>query len=183
MSIRRINDGKPQETELTVKSLFDHGGSHLIMQEQCVPPGTERFAQPVMEFKTAAGKMQSSSFIYLRDVRLPELNPHRKIKRVKCYIFDAPHVPHDAILGRSFLNPCGIDVKSSAMEVSWDDASIPFRTLDWYNNHSAMQKVLHVPPVRVEQAENHANHITETKSSFASIDDVIAEQMHLTEKQ
>ena len=158
------------------KSLLDHGGSHTIVQRRCFRADTHIFDDKKMNFKTAMGTFTSAQYVYLDQVSLPEFSLTRRVKKVKAYLFDAPHVECDLIFGRTFLNPTGIDVCSSKLQVTWFEDTIPFKPPDYFRNNRALRQVLEVPPVRVaQQISSHALHLTPTRSTFADVREVSAD--------
>jgi len=134
-----------------------------------------------MCFQTAAGNFTTSCFVFLTDVHLPEFSYTRQVKKVKCYLFDAPAVEYDIIFGWSFLNQVQIDVLSSQLKCTWFGDEIAFHLPTYFRHNNAVRSILEVPPYSVKtQAESH---VVATKSSFADINDICVQQEHLTEQQ
>ena len=129
-----------------------------MVQRRCLPTGCETFSNSMMSFKTTAGSFTSAEFVYLTSVSLPEFSLTRKVKKVKAYLFDAPDVEYDLILGRNFLNQAKIDVLSSQLKCTWFDDSIPFHPANHFSNNEAVRSVLEVQPYRVDTQESY--HVT-----------------------
>ena len=163
------------------KSLLDHGGSHVMIEQRCIPKDIELFEQPNMQFKTTAGKMTTTKFIYLSDLRLPEFSYTRRVKKVKCYVFEAPEVEYDIIFGRSFLNQVQIDVLSSQMKCTWFKDEIPFHPVDYFRNNASIRAVMEVPPFRLSQNETHLLETISTK--IDDLKQLAQQQTHLNPQQ
>ncbi len=119
-------------------SLLDHGGSHVMMQQRCLPARCETFQNESMSFKTTAGSFTSAEYVYLTSVSLPEFSFTRKVKKVKAYLFDLPEVEYDLIFGRNFLNQVKIDVLSSQLKCTWFDNEIPFHPPNHFADNDAI---------------------------------------------
>ncbi len=58
-----------------------------------------------MSFKTTAGSFNSAEFVYPTSLSLPEFSFTCRVKKLKAYLFDAPEVEYDLILGRKCFEP------------------------------------------------------------------------------
>jgi hypothetical protein len=137
-------------------------------------------------FTTAAGGFETKHYVFLHEVILPEFSFNRQVKTVKAYVFDNKEVIYDIIFGHNFLNSCGIDICGSNLTCKWYTDSIPFHPPDFFSNNDKIRAMLEVPSARVsamEQAAHMATKVTNTKDTFASVDQVVKDQVHLTPVQ
>ena len=175
---RKINE---QAGKFLFRSLLDPGGSHVLVNQRSLPNDVETF-EADFSFQTTAGSGNSSRYVYLHDIVLPEFSFTRNIKRIKAFVFDNPNVPYDIIFGRNFLNNCRIDVCGSSLTCKWYDLEIPFHPPGYFRDVETMRKVISVPPVRVEAMESH-HVVTAAQSTQADIREVVASLTHLTTNQ
>ena len=178
-----VNDKKGH---YLLKALLDHGGSHVLVKRSALPSNLEMF--PINSggaFDTAAGSLNTTHYVYLHDVILPEFSMSRRVKQVKAFVFDNDSVLYDVIFGRSFLNSCKIDVLSSSLSCRWYELEIPFHPPDFFQNKKLIHEILSVPSNRVAHldAESHSATITGSLDTQVSVDEVAAAQEHLSPAQ
>ena len=178
---KKVNDTSGR---FLFKSLLDHGGSHVLINRRNLPKDIELFPLPNSQgFNTAAGGLNTTHFVYLHDIILPEFSYTRRISTVKAFVFDNDKVFYDIIFGRSFLNSTGIDVCSSDLTCRWMDTKIPFHTPDFFNDSDRLRHLLRIDPVRIESFAASRVQVKPTYDTTASVDDVVDEQTHLSEAQ
>ncbi len=165
------------------KSLFDSGGTSVMINKRCLPTNCEIFEYAGKAFATTQGTFVSPGFVYLSDLALPEFTLTRRIKKIKAYLFDAPNVRYDIIFGRSFLSSVGIDILCSSKTCTWLEQTIPFHPIDYFGDKAAMRQLLTVETIRVKKAEAYLADLTATKDSSADVRDIADAQHHLTEEQ
>jgi len=180
-SARKVNS---IDHSAPLKTLIDHGASHSIINKRCLPKRAEPKSTESISFSTTGGSFDSSSYILMEDFRLPEFNRNRSVDCVRAAVFDNPSIKYDLILGRDFLNKVGIDVKSSNLTCEWCGDSIPFKLPSYITNDFAHQAFIEsqTEPSAVVDHEVHAA-FTATKPTFADVEDVVRDQVHLTDDQ
>jgi len=182
--VKQVNDMKCNRL---LRSLFDHGGSHVMVKKSSLGPDAEIFPLPhATGFDTIAGSMQTRGYVYLKNIVLPEFSFSRRIKSVKAYVFDDDNCKYDCLFGRSFLNSCKIDVCSSDLTCKWYGLSVPFHRPDFFEDKRLIREILTVPSSRTANLEKEsyaAAAVTQTKDTFASVEEVAMSQTHLSSKQ
>ena len=148
---------------------------------------SERYARlPFKDllFTTTGGSFKSTSYVKLKDFRLPEFNRNRNVATVKASVLDNAAVKYDLILGRDFLNSAGVDVKSSSLTCEWCGDSIPFKLPSYILDdtaHRAFSCTQTEPQIIVDHEVKVTS--TATKSTFADIEDVVVERARLDSAQ
>jgi hypothetical protein len=128
--------------------------------------------------------MATQYMVYLHDVILPEFNYSRRIKTVKAYVFDNEEVKYNIIFGRDFLNTCCIDICGSDLTCKWYGDTIPFHKPNFFEDNEQIQPILTIPPQSVQQWESNAiTALSRSVNTKADIQDVVNQQVHLTEEQ
>ena len=156
-----------------------------MIKRSAIPKGVE-LTPTDMTFNTTGGKVPTRYFVVLKDVILPEFLFSRRVKEVQAFVFEDDKTPHDIIFGCNFLNSCKIDVCSSDLTCKWFENTIPFHDLSFYHNNSVLRDVLTVPSRRVarfERESHAATTIKATKNTKISVEEVCAQQIHLTAEQ
>ena len=177
------------ERRTLMKALFDTGGSHTMIQSRSLPKRVEIFQDDKKTFSTTQGRFQSSGYVYLHEVAMPEFSYTRRIKTIKAYVFDAPQVKYDLILGRKFLRNIKIKIDFETEELIWYDKSIKFHTTQYFQDRTAIQAALTVPPYRVQKALNESyaykmsGQIKAAQYEFVDVQEVVNSQDHLSPKQ
>lgn len=164
------------------KTLLDHGASHTMVNRRALPKNVQPIPCSSSGFTTTAGSLTTSDFVYIDEWVLPEFNRNRYVKRIKAFVFDAPNVAWDMLVGRNHLNQIGIDVLSSSLSCKWCGDEIPFHSSDYWKNTATLRAVLDDSPRRVEQQEANLT-FTATDSTFADVHDVANSQAHLSIEQ
>ena len=178
---RKLNDSHGR---FLFKSLLDHGGSHVLVNRRALPKDVELFPLSTGQgFNTAAGGLSTTHYVYLHDLILPEFSYTRRVSTIKAFVFNNDSVFYDVIFGRSFLNSTGIDVCSSDLSCRWLDNKIPFHTPDFFKDSDRLRHLLRIDPVRIESFAANRVQVKPTVDTTASVEDVVANQAHLTEEQ
>jgi hypothetical protein len=165
------------------KSLFDSGGTSVMINRRCLPTNCEIFEYDGKAFATTQGTFVSPGFVYLSDLALPDFTLTRRIKKIKAYLFDAPTVRYDIIYGRSFLSSVGIYILCSSKCCTWLQQTIPFHPIDYFGDKAAMRQLLTVETIHVKKAEAYLADMIATKESSADVRDIADAQHHLTPQQ
>jgi hypothetical protein len=76
----------------------------------------------------------ASNMVFLRAIRLPELNKNRIIDQHKALVFD-DNIHYDLILGADFLAKSGIDIKYSSRTIEWFDSELPLQDPKYLDNN------------------------------------------------
>jgi hypothetical protein len=178
--IKQVNETKSNGI---YKSLLDPGGSNVMVKRSSLPKGIELLPTN-QTFTTTATNMASQYMVYLHDVILPEFNYSRRIKTVKAYVFDNEEVKYDIIFGRDFLNTCRIDICGSDLTCKWYGDTIPFHKPNFFEDNERIRPILTIPPKSVQQWEsNTTTALSRSVNTKADIQDVVNQQVHLTEEQ
>lgn len=86
---KKVNE---KEGRLFFKSLFNSGGTSVMINKRVIPTDCEIFDYASKAFATTQGTFTSPDFVYLTDLALPEITLTRRIKKIKAYLFDAPNI-------------------------------------------------------------------------------------------
>jgi hypothetical protein len=175
--VKKIND---KEGRYFFKSLFDSGGTSVMVNKRAIPKDCEIYEYQGKPFASTQGSFLSPGFVYLTDLALPEFTLTWRIKKVKAYIFDAPHARYDLIYGRSFLLNVGIDILNSSKTCAWLEQSIPFYLIDYFGDKTAMHQLLTVKTIWSQKAEVFLSDMTATKDSSADVRQIADAQNQLT---
>jgi hypothetical protein len=126
--VKKINDKEGH----FFKSFFDSGGTSVMVNKRAIPKDCEIYEYNGQAFATTQGSFTSPDFIYLTDLALPEFTLTQRIKKVKAYIFYAPHVRYDLSYGQSILLNVGIDILNSSQSCTWLEQSIPSHPIGYF---------------------------------------------------
>jgi hypothetical protein len=170
--VKKMND---KEGCYFCKSLFDSGGTSVMVNKRAIPKDCEIYEYDGKSFTTTQGSFLSPGFVYLTDLALPEFTLTWHIKKIKAYIFDAPHIWYDLIYGQSFLLNVGINILNSSKTCAWLEQSIPLHPINYFSDKAAMCHLLTVEMIRA--------HMTATKDSSADVREITDAQKHLTPLQ
>jgi hypothetical protein len=129
------------------KSLFDSGGTSVMINKRALPSNCEIYIYRGTTFATTQGTFTSPGFVYLKDLAFPEFTLTHRIRKVKAFLFDAPNVCYDVIHGCIFLSSVGIAILCFTQKCTWLEQSIPFHPLDYFGDKTAMRQLLTVKPV------------------------------------
>jgi len=144
-----------------------------------------------------AGTIDSSLFVTLERIQLLEFDKQTTIDGLNAVVFDAP-CRYDAILGRDFLRKIGLEISFKHSTISWNDAIIPMKPHDFWDNYAVWSMLLENDPPDTEiesnwhdvnrllEYESYSNDrptkILDAKYEAVSVDQVIKEQQHLVDK-
>ena len=138
---------------------------------------------------TLAGTYESGGKIILKGLRLPEFNRSGNIQEERALVFDAP-CRYDVILGNDFIYRVGIDIKGSNTTVEWLGNSIPMRappTSGVEDDFNAYAESLYIEIenewLGFDPYESYVSQILDAKYDKANLEEIAAEQTHLTKDQ
>ena len=179
------------ESTKLLRVLFDSGGSRTMINRRVLPKGVIPMGlKGKMRMNTLAGTYESGGEVYMKGLRLPELDKSRTVEGQRALVFDAD-CRYDVILGNDFINRVGIDILGSNGTVEWLGNSIPMRSpptitqaeedfnalfesylIEMENDHFGF-----------EPLDNYASKILDAKYDKVDVKDVAQEQAHLTATQ
>ena len=133
-----------------LKSLFDSGATECMCNKQVLPRNIEIHTTTQQSMITTQGAFQCNEYVFLKDIGFPEISLSRKIKQVKCFLFDSKAVRYDVILGRKFMKQVGIDLSFTSSTLTWCGDTIPFHPIDYFSNKEAIRAVLTVDSYRAD---------------------------------
>jgi hypothetical protein len=114
-------------TTLPLLGLLDSGGSHVMIQRNCLPPNCiETPTNKPITFITTAGQFLAKTSVTLKDISLPEFNKALRVPVTNAFVFDSPSTIYNIILGRPFLRDTNIQLDFAKNEVHWLDFIVPF---------------------------------------------------------
>ena len=179
------------ESTKLLRVLFDSGGSRTMINRRVLPKGVIPMGlKGKMRMNTLAGTYESGGEVYMKGLRLPELDKSRTVEGQRALVFDAD-CRYDVILGNDFINRVGIDILGSNGTVEWLGNSIPMRSpptitqaeedfnalfesylIEMENDHFGF-----------EPLDNYASKILDANYDKVDVKDVAQEQAHLTTTQ
>lgn len=177
VTYRSVNDAVPDGL---LRALLDSGGTRTMIHKQVVPNGcTATPLQQPMTATTINGTFDTTHYVLLRGLTLPELDPHKVIDQQDALLFDGP-CQYDIILGRDFLHSTGMTLDFEAKEVRWLDLSIAMKNAEDWNNDTIAHAMVedHVD----QELDQHNVHIADAKYDKVDPAAVAAQQQHLSEK-
>lgn len=97
-------------SRVLMRVLLDSGSGKTLLHRSKVPKGAKliKLSEPQV-LSAVEGKVQISEMVYMRDIRLPELEKNRSIDGPKVFNFDR-ECRYDAIVGGDLLHCAGIDL-------------------------------------------------------------------------
>ena len=143
-----------------------------------------------MRMNTLAGTYESGGEVYMKGLRLPELDKSRTVEGQRALVFDAD-CRYDVILGNDFINRVGIDILGSNGTVEWLGNSIPIRSPptitqaeeDFNALFESYLIAMENDHFGFEPLDNYASKILDAKYDKVDVRDVVQEQAHLTATQ
>ena len=181
-------------TIMVVDTIHNHESTKLLrvlINRRVLPKGVIPMGlKGKMRMNTLAGTYESEGEVYIKGLRLPELDKSRTVEGQRALVFDAD-CRYDVILGNDFINRVGIDILGSNGTVEWLGNSIPMRSpptitqaeedfnalfesylIEMENDHFGF-----------EPLDNYASKILDAKYDKVDVKDVAQEQAHLTASQ
>jgi hypothetical protein len=175
-----------------LKVLFDPGSTATLINPKCLPKHCK--ANPIKQerkINTLAGSCESKNMVFMRNLRLPELDTNRIIDQQKALVFNG-QCKYDVILGADFLSKLGINIKYSTGTIECFDNELPMRDPRKLNDkeYLAMADILGVQC----EAEDifgmdwydptcYVSEILDAKYGQVSTDEVVDQLNHLTTDQ
>ena len=118
----------------TFKVLLDSGSIMCLIHDRCLPPGIVPFQDTFSSVTTTAkGSFDTSKYVFISNIRLPEFGNGKYIRGTNVRLFSAP-CNYDMILGRDFLLRTGIDLFYSKRTIKWLDSTIDMKPIDHFND-------------------------------------------------
>jgi len=176
-------------SRVLMRVLFDSGSGKTLLRRSKVPKGAQliKLNKPQV-LSTVEGKVPISEMVYMRDIRLPELEKNRSIEGSKVFIFDK-ECRYDVFMGGVLLERAGIDLLYSKEIVDWLGNTIEMR--DVRNFHpSDLDAMMEAYYLQEEEEllgddflDAFATPILDAKYEQVDVDDVADNQKHLTPTQ
>jgi hypothetical protein len=176
-------------SRVLMRVLLDSGSGKTLLHRSRVPKGGKliKLSEPQV-LSTVEGKVQISEMVYMRDIRLPELEKNRSIDGSEVFIFDK-ECRYDVIMGGDLLQRAGIDLLYSKGIVDWLGNTIEMR--DVRNFHpSDLDAMMEAYYTQEEEEffgddflDAFATPILDAKYEQVDVDDVADNQKHLTPTQ
>ena len=172
------------------KTLFDTGATSNMIKRSILPKQAKLIPIPQGEgIQTTNGNMKLTHYVVLDTVVFPEFSPTRHLKEIKALVFDGD-VRYDLIIGRKTLKEMELSLDFADEKMKWIDQTVPFHPRNWFTDKEALRQVLKTPPAAVVQAERMDKYadslfheIKAAQYSKANLEEVAADQKHLTSKQ
>ena len=164
--------GKPKP--VTIKALFDSGGSGSLISEQWVKNLKSKTKKKKgITWKTPGGDLNTSKVVRA-EFTLPEL--HEK-KLIQWDLHIAPDLGvYDMIIGRDLLTFLGVDILFSKSKIEWEHAELPFKDVNISRTeayHIQDSKLITTSTERIKK-------ILDTKYEPANLKNIVQTQKHLT---
>ena len=106
--------------------MLDNGASSSINNKQCIE-GLRLNKSKVTEWRTSAGVFITNKQVRLQ-LKLPEFYENRIIT-YNVHVTENTST-YDMIMGRDMLKELGIQINFGADSVTWDDVTIPMKTIN-----------------------------------------------------
>ena len=155
-----------------------------MIQSSCLPVGTTPSLLPHrVRTQTTAGTFDTSRYVDLQGLILPEFDKQKQVALVQAFLFNAP-CRYDVILGRDFLSKAQIDIQYSSKEVKWLDRTITMKPLGYWEQYSAWESTLDDSNDELESYFSNRNtptKILDAKYDAVSVQEVIDKQKHLND--
>lgn len=167
----------------TLVSLLDSGATCSMINARVIPKGAITTTETKASFATTAGNLKTNQSIKADKVSLLEFTRALHIKDVKFFVFNEPSIEYDIIFGRDFLKQAGIKLDFTEEQVQWMDFIIPMKPRHYWSPN-AIDRALKVQPQAIKEAEAHTTTvIKESDYHEKSIEEVVAQQKHLSTEQ
>lgn len=125
--LARASNLGDQSGNYTFQALLDSGGTVTMINARCLPKGVEgKSASTKNRFTTTAGTFDSVKTIVVDGLTLPEFSATRKFGPMKMYVFDAPTLSHDIIIGRDTLRTAKMKLDFEDQKTIWHEDEVPF---------------------------------------------------------
>jgi hypothetical protein len=126
-----------------LKTLFFLGSAVTITNPQALPKG---ITPPKVDLtlNTAGGKCDYHYAVLMENMTLPELSPTRTYTQTLYAYVSQLAAAYDVILGRDVLCPAGINTKSNTQTTTWDDYTVPWQPISYFDNKHLGIHVHHV---------------------------------------
>ena len=175
-----VNDG---DTECLLKALLDSGGTKTMVHRKAIPRGCtpQRLTHPLTG-STINGTFETTDFVVLNRLSLPELDPHKIVDDQQALVFDGP-TQYDIILGRDFLQRTGMTLDFELKEIRWLDLTLGMRQpKEWLQGTPSTAGIQddHDVDSRIDQ---HNVNIMDAKYDKVDPRVVAEQQQHLTPAQ
>ena len=150
-----------------LNALLDSGSTLTLISRSSLPSNikTTSLKQP-LSGNTVNGSFNSTEFVILSDVSLPEFGKSRRINEVKAIVFDAP-AAHDIIVGRDVLNAANIVLDFQTKECRWLDIAVPMKTRQDIETHIMDSKYEATDTQEVAQQQKHLS--TEQQQALQTV--------------
>ena len=161
-----------------------------MIHKRALPRGCKPVTlQTQKKVTTLAGSMVADKMIHLRDIKLPEFDKNRTVDELKALIFEKD-CRYDIILGADFLSKSGMNINYSNGTMEWFENIIQMREPHVLDNKEflAMADSIEIQT----EFENvcgdwHESYLSapilDAKYEKVNIDDVVADQTHLSKSQ
>ena len=171
-----------------LRVLFNIGSDRTFINHCVLPKGATPKTVEKTTFTTVKGSKGFNQEVVLKDLRLPEFSPTRKIDQdLKALVLDHPDSPYDVILGLDFLVPVGIDIRCTTKTLVWDDCVVPWKPKSTFTNQSRFGD--HIASIAdsffIDEADAFASdqqgvqEILESKYDEHHFRDIAEQQQHL----
>jgi hypothetical protein len=174
-------------TRLPLKVLMDPGSDHSYIHARVLPKGAVPSTVRSRRTKTLSGIIDYNRKVELKGILLPELSRSKHIeKRFECFVSEHPSNT-DVILGNDFLIAVGINCNGSDQTITWLDNSIPYKTVDYFEQKQQlyMDFLESLSPEEGinEDDETCTSQILQAKYQKVDSKEVAEKQTHLTSTQ
>lgn len=163
-----------------LKVLFYSGGTKTMINASALPKGcTPRLLEQPMRTNTVQGTMETSRFVTLDTLMLPEFDRSLKVEQHHAYVFNTP-CKYDLILGRDFLGPTGINLDFLSHTMKWCNRTVSMKKPSFTNaqiyNDSFEQFYW-------KEFDSFTSEILQADYKSVDTGEVAHEQTHLTKDQ
>ena len=178
MMIIRMIQKTPSGRLLRV--LFDSGGTKTMINTSALPKGcTPRLLEQPLRTNTVQGTMETSRFVTLDTLMLPEFDRSLKVEQHHAYVFNTP-CKYDLILGRDFLGPAGINLDFLSHTMQWCNRTVSMKKPSFTN---AQMYDDSFEQFYWKEIDSFTSEILQADYKSVDTGEVAREQTHLTKDQ
>jgi hypothetical protein len=150
-------------------------GQHVHAHQHIDPTKRSHNSLP----PTLAGTIESYSYVQLKDITLPELDPSRHIESLHAYIFKLP-CKYNMVLGTDFCATARLIIDCTKQDIHWLDNAIPFKSTMHYVSLTAALEDYMAATIDHFNTYTVCQQILESKYEEANTDNIANQQTHLT---
>ena len=164
---------KPKHVK-RLRVLFDSGCSATLVNVSAVRKLKKKLDKTT-KWTTKAGSFKTTQTCKLKFI-LPEFHANCEI-HCKAYVEDFLRSCYDIIIGRDLLHELGVDLLFSQATMVWDNAEVPMRSLDYFDQQSVddmENEIMYLHDPLTTEAERIQT-ILDAKYAPADLDAIVQE--------